>query len=138
VTVIDGGNLFDAYRVARLIRQRTPELDAALGRIHVARSFTCYQTRALLGAAAAQRQPLLALDLLATFGDETVPAPDVQRALQDSIFSLQRLSAHAAVLVSASPAHGANGESLLNCLLDAIPQVIRLSGLDVSAPPPWF
>ena len=46
--VLDGGNSYDAFQVARLIRRASRDLDRALGRIAVARAFTCYQVLTLL------------------------------------------------------------------------------------------
>ncbi len=40
VRVLDGGNVFQAFPIARLVRSRTADLDAALDRIQVARAFT--------------------------------------------------------------------------------------------------
>ena len=38
--VLDAGNEFDAYRVARLIGRRTRHVDRVLKQVHVARAFT--------------------------------------------------------------------------------------------------
>jgi hypothetical protein len=45
---MDGGNRFDAHQIARYIRRQSSQLDAILGRIAIARAFTCYQMAALL------------------------------------------------------------------------------------------
>jgi len=37
VQILDGGNSFDAYRVARLVRRQTPHLAETLERVQVAR-----------------------------------------------------------------------------------------------------
>lgn len=77
VQVFDGGNRFRPYTVARQLRRQTADLAVCLARIHVARTFTCYQLLTLFAQTAVTAVPLLALDLLATFSDESVlvPAP---------------------------------------------------------------
>src|SRR5512146_2960645 len=79
VRVLDCGNRFNVYPVARAIRSRTGSLQAALQRIHLARAFTCYQVLALLEEAPDESTPTLVLDLLATFYDEDVKLPETQR-----------------------------------------------------------
>ncbi|HUF37628.1 MAG TPA: hypothetical protein VMN57_03825, partial [Anaerolineales bacterium] len=46
--VLDGGNSFDAFAVARHLRGHTPRVEPALDRIRVQRAFTCYQLLTLL------------------------------------------------------------------------------------------
>ncbi len=120
VTVFDNGNCFDAYLVARSVRRQTPDLAAVLGRIHIARSFTCYQAAALLARSPATSTPKLVLDLLSTFYDENVALPECTRLLTECTRHLQRLSRAAPVVVSASPpsAHQVGRLPLLRQLED--------------------
>jgi hypothetical protein len=46
--VLDGGNRFNVYPVAKAVRRCTARLEEALGRIILSRAFTCYQLQALL------------------------------------------------------------------------------------------
>ena len=101
--VLDGGNRFNVYPVARTIRRYTGELTAALARIHLTRAFTCYQAAAMLANLPTDTRPLLALDFLTTFYDESVRLEESQRLLAECIPHLQRLSAAAPVVVSARP-----------------------------------
>lgn len=103
VTVLDGGNRFDAYVVTRLIRRRTIHLDEALARIRVARAFMCHQMATLLGQTPASAHPVLVLDLLATFFDEAVEEAESLRLLRICIKHLQRLRLYAPVVVSVTP-----------------------------------
>lgn len=104
VRVLDGGNCFDAYAVARAVRRQTAQLDAVLGNVLVARAFTCFQMAALLGETPSSNAPVLALDLLGTFGDENVPAYERLWLLDECLGHLRRLAQSAPVLMSASPA----------------------------------
>ncbi len=103
VRVLDCGNRFNVYPVARAIRSRTPGLQAALQRIRLARAFTCYQVLALLEEAPDENTPTLVLDLLATFYDEDVKLPETRRLLRRSLVQLRRLSRAAPLIVSAQP-----------------------------------
>ncbi len=103
VRVLDCGNRFNVYPVARAIRSRTDGLQAALLRIRLARAFTCYQVLALLEEAPDESTPTLVLDLLATFYDEDVKLPETQRLLRRSLLQLRRLSRAAPLIVSAQP-----------------------------------
>lgn len=86
--VLDGGNRFNAYTVARAARGR-PEV---LGRITVSRAFTCYQLLSLLESTPAIPVPFMLLDMLSTFYDESVPTGERMRLLDRCIDELGRLA----------------------------------------------
>jgi len=69
VTVLDGGNRFQPYRVAQMSRQRTAEVNSATKRIFIRRAFTCTQMLALLENTPSLRQPYILLDLLVNGSD---------------------------------------------------------------------
>lgn len=101
--VLDGGNHFNAYVVARAVRRQTAALAAALDNLRVARAFTCYQMLALLTETPVGPAPTLVLDLLSTFYDESVPLYESRRLLELALDQLERLGASAPVVVSARP-----------------------------------
>jgi hypothetical protein len=105
VRVLDGGNCFNAYIVARNLGRWAGEagkdLDKALKRISVARAFTCYQVLTLLSETPVAPYPTLVLDLLSTFYDENVKLYESQRLLECCVGQLLRLSSLAPVVVSA-------------------------------------
>jgi hypothetical protein len=103
VTVLDGGNRFQPYRVAQVLRQKTPLVESAAKNIFIRRAFTCYQMLALLEGTPAQRQPCLVLDLLATFYDEHVSEREARRLIAACLRELERLCLGAPVVVSISP-----------------------------------
>lgn len=82
VCVLDAGNQFDAWQVARLARRHTVDLDRVLGRLQVARAFTCYQVVSLFEAAAAAAVAHVVFNLLATFYDESVPLDESYQLLK--------------------------------------------------------
>ena len=103
--VLDGGNSFNAYTVARSLGRWAGEdgkdLEKALKRISVARAFTCYQVLTLLSETPTAPCPTLVLDLLATFYDENVELYESQRLLESCLGHLLRLSRLAPVVISA-------------------------------------
>lgn len=103
VTVLDGGNRFQSYRVAQMLRKKTPLVESAAKNIFIRRAFTCYQVLALLEGTPALRQPCLVLDLLATFYDEHVSEREARRLLAACLRELERLCRGAPVVVSLSP-----------------------------------
>jgi hypothetical protein len=91
--VLDGGNVFNAYHVARALRRQTAAYQPILERIRLARAFTCFQMTGLIREAATfPPLPLLVLDLLATFSDESVPLSERRRLLQECAVHLHRLA----------------------------------------------
>jgi hypothetical protein len=119
VRVLDGGNQFNAYTVSREIRRHTAELNHALSNIRLARGFTCYQMVMLLAdTPTIPERPVLVLDLLATFYDESVPLAESRRLLENTIIHLRRLCRTAPVMVSARPPSTRYPERLM--LLDLL------------------
>jgi hypothetical protein len=97
--VLDGGNRFNAYTVARAARGR----EEVLNRITVSRAFTCYQVLSLLESTPATSSPFVLLDLLCTFYDESVQAGERKRLLRACIPHLRRLEQAAGGVVSIHP-----------------------------------
>jgi len=79
--VLDGGNQFNPLPVARTLRSLTLQLEPALAGIRISRAFTCYQALALLEQETLPNRPVLVLDLLSTFYDESVPLSEARRLL---------------------------------------------------------
>ncbi len=121
VRVLDGGNRFNAYAVARQAGGRTEVLQ----RITVSRAFTCYQVLALLESTPASPAPFVVLDLLNTFYDESVQAGERKRLLRGCITHLLRLQANAGGAVSVHPpaVPSQTAIDLLGMLQAATPEV---------------
>lgn len=99
VRVLDGGNRFNVFAVARAARGRTETLE----RITVSRAFTCYQAHSLLESTPISQYPFVVLDLLNTFYDESVQAGERKRLLKICIHHLERLEVTSGGLVSVHP-----------------------------------
>lgn len=102
--VLDGGNRFNAHRVARLLRPLAgADLPRALGGIRVARAFTCYQMLSLLETTPPEATPTLVIDFLDTFYDQSALLAERRRLLDRCLEELDRLSRQAAVVISVRP-----------------------------------
>jgi hypothetical protein len=123
VSVLDGGNCFNAFRVARYVRSQTPHLDVALDRISVARAFTCYQVVSLFEQTPATEAPKLVLDLLSTFCDESVTVPESERLLRIVIDHLLRFKRLGPVMVSIRPPPQPERIGLVDIVSSAADQV---------------
>ena len=121
--VLDGGNHFHAYSVARSLRRQTARMDEMLGNIRVARAFTCYQMLALLSNTPAGSTPTLVLDLLCTFYDDSVALYEARRLLDSVLAELRRLGQGGPVVVSTRPPaqSGPERKVLVDVLREALP-----------------
>src|SRR5512141_1348178 len=89
---IAGGEWLPTYALVRSLRQRTPSLPQILGRIRLARPFTCYQLLDLLTDIRPERDPILVLDFLHHFHNADVQ-PDIRRrVLAQCCRRLERLA----------------------------------------------
>lgn len=124
VRVLDGGNSYNAFQVARLIRRSSTDLDRALDRIAIARAFTCYQVLSLLANTPAAPVPTMALDLLRTFSDENITAAEGLRLVQAAIDHLHRLREGGPVAVAVRPLPQPDRARLVELLMATADQVI--------------
>lgn len=99
VTILDGGNSFDGYGLARVLRSKTADLQAALHNVLLSRIFSCYQMKTMLEAYDDTSRPLIVLDMLSTFLDENVRLETRKYLFSVCHTHLQRISRAAPVLV---------------------------------------
>ena len=50
VTIMDGGNRYRPYQVAKLLRTKTADISTAANRLFSRRAFTCYEMNTLLSS----------------------------------------------------------------------------------------
>jgi ABC-type cobalamin transport system ATPase subunit len=133
VRVLDGGNRFNAYSLARLARGRSEVLE----RITVSRAFTCYQVLALLESTPATPSPFIVLDLLNSFYDESVQAGERKRLLRLCLAALHRLERAAGGAVSVHPpaVPSQTALELLGMLQSATPEVYFVQPVPQPAEP---
>jgi hypothetical protein len=99
VRVVDGGNHFNVYPLARAVGGRTEILE----RIQVSRAFSCHQMLATLESLSSEPVPFVVLDLLRTFYDQNVWAGERKRLLRLCLAHLDRLEKFAGGFVSVHP-----------------------------------
>ncbi len=133
VLVVDGGNCFDAYALARALRQRTPQVQAALNSVLLSRAFTCYQTVAMLADLPVDGTPVIVLDMLSTFLDENVRFAKRLRLLEESLNLLRSISQGAPVAVWARTRSSLNDENqqLLAPLLESAQDIWELQAPEI-------
>ncbi len=105
--VLDGGNQFNAYQVARAVQGRSEILNG----IKISRAFTCYQMVSLLEGLNPMRETILFLDFLATFFDESASFADRSRLLAFSLIHIRKLSLQNGLLVTVHPPAIVSAES---------------------------
>lgn len=102
--LLDCGNRSNMYRVARTLRTLTNDPVAVMRNIRLSRAFTCYQVVALLEKVAAMpAAPVLVLDLLATFMDESVQLRESSLLFESTLQHLLTVGQTVPVVVSAKP-----------------------------------
>ncbi len=102
--LLDCGNRSNMYRVARTLRALTDDPVAVMRNIRLSRAFTCYQVVALLEIAASRpAAPVLVLDLLATFMDESVQIQESSLLFNRTLQLLSVLGQSVPVVISAKP-----------------------------------
>ena len=135
VIVVDGGNCFDGYALARALRRQTHQVQAALKQVWLSRAFTCYQMTAMLAELPINGTPVIVLDMLSTFLDENVNFTKRQRLLDNSLNLLRRISEGAPVAVWARTQTAAvdNSEAaqLLTPLLETAHDIWELQAPEV-------
>lgn len=127
--VIDGGNCFDAYALARALRTHTHRVQDALKQVWLSRAFTCYQMVAMLAELPVDGTPVIVLDMLATFLDENVNFNKRLQLLDSSLGLLKRISQGAPVAIWArtrSITTGTEDQQLLTPLLESAHDIWEL------------
>lgn len=110
VRILDCGNRSDMYAVAKTLRPLTTDPATAMARVRLSRAFTCYQVEALLASNRSvlsndlpKDTPVIVLDLLATFLDESINDQEIRRLFHESINHLQYIAQHTVVFIGISP-----------------------------------
>jgi hypothetical protein len=134
VTVLDGGNRFPAYRIAREIRKRSLDVLEASNRIHLRRAFTAYQVVHLLESAPAVRHPQVLLDLPAAFQDDQITPREAERLLTLCLLHLERLSHGAPLLLCLEPFIAADKAFVLERLSERADKIFSITEPAITHP----
>ena len=102
--ILDCGNRSNMYRVARELRLLTDDSAGKLQNIRLSRTFTCFQVYALLEKLTPEAGvPVLVMDLLSTFMDESVQVDESALTFLRTMDCIERASLVTPVVVSAKP-----------------------------------
>lgn len=102
--ILDCGNRSNMYHVARTLRPLTSDPAAMLKNIRLSRAFTCYQVLSLLEKLRPEAGiPVLILDLLSTFMDESVHLDESVMLFEKTLRCIQNASRVTPVVASAKP-----------------------------------
>ncbi len=134
VRVLDCGNQFNAYQVARQVRG----CGEVLERIRISRAFTCYQVLASLEKAICLATPFIMLDLLSTFYDQNVAFPERRRLLERCLPQIRRLSVQAGGAISTHlPAMASSETNTFFGILKAAAPETWSQETPITTPEPW-
>lgn len=89
---IAGGEWLPTYALVQSVRRKTTEVRQVLGRVRLARPFTCYQVLDLLEDIRPERDPILILDFLHHFYNPDIQPGVRRRVLEQCCKHLQRLA----------------------------------------------
>ena len=103
VMVLDGGNSFNSYRIAHLVRLRGLGHKLALANIQVARAFSCQQMLALLEKTPTDGSPKVILNFLSTFSDDGLDVAERSHIFTQCLDRMRSLSRSAQVFISVCP-----------------------------------
>jgi hypothetical protein len=134
LNIIAGSEWIPSYGVARAVRHSTVEVERILGRVRLARAFTCYQLLDLLAGARGDGGPILVLDFLHTFFSPDIPLPVRTRTLQTCCGHLRRLSFRQPVTVFTRQEAGADYEIFCALLAANADEILRP---EVEGPAIW-
>jgi hypothetical protein len=137
VRVLDGGNQFNVYKIAKNIRRQTSRVHAALLNIQISRCFSCYQMTSALEKTEAVSTPLFLLDFLFSYYDEDIRLGESLRLVRKSIRDLINLSIHAPIVIGVRPQMYSPDRSVLLKELKEIPtQLWEVESPNTHIPPP--
>ena len=102
VKVLICGNRYNHYEVNYALAATTGDYKRILAEnIRLSRAETCYQMVELLHKVQADSTPVLALDFLSTFYEESLPEREIDQLLFEALLQLRRINQQAAVIISA-------------------------------------
>ncbi len=134
VYVLDCGDQFNAYQVARQVRGGFE----VLRRIQISRAFTCHQVTSAVEKAACQTAPFIALDFLSTFFDENIYFAERRRLLERCLPQIARLSEKSGGAISIHPPTvTSSGTEFLAAILRTAASEIWVQEMPMPAPQPW-
>ncbi len=122
---IAGGEWLPTYGFIRSLRRRTAAVHDVLGRIRIARPFTCYQVLDLLTDIRPERTPVLVLDFLHHFHNPDIPSDVRWRVLRQCCKRLESLSLLRPLLVFVQALQTEEYQNFFPLIADMADHVLR-------------
>ncbi len=122
---IAGGEWLPTYALARSLRRKTFAIQDALGRVRLARPFTCYQMLDLLSDIRPERTPVIVLDFLHHFHNPDIPLDVRGRILQQCCKRLKYLSLLRPMLVFVQVIQTEEYRSFFPLVVDIADEVLQ-------------
>jgi hypothetical protein len=91
-SMVAGSEWLPMYDVARHLSCQTSDFKEVMGRLHLARAFTCYQLLDILNNTPLIREPLLVINFMHPFYEADVPLEVRSRVLEACVRRLDNLS----------------------------------------------
>lgn len=132
---IAGGEWIPTYALVRAIRRRTPDVHRVLGRVRLARPFTCYQVLDLLEDVRPESDPILILDLLHHFYNPDIQPNVRQRVLEHCCGHLQRLALSRAVIVLVQQLHTEEYRRFFPLVAAAVDEILQTDEMPAAEDP---
>ncbi len=134
---IAGGEWLPTYALVRALHRKTTAIQVVLGRVRLARPFTCYQVLDLLTDIRPERNPVLVLDFLHHFHNPDISLDVRQRVLRQCCQRLEHLSLLRPLLVFVQALETEEYRSffpLVAGLADEVLQAAEADGADALQP----
>jgi hypothetical protein len=127
---IASGEWLPTYALAHTIRKHTTAIHQVLGRVRLARPFTCYQVLDLLTDIRPECDPVLVLDFLHHFHNPDVRLDVRKRVLEQCCRRLEHLSLSRIVLVFVQSLDTEEYRSFIPILANTADDVVQVAEAD--------
>ena len=129
---IAGGEWLPTYALARSLRRKTFAVQDVLGRVRLARPFTCYQVLDLLIDIRPERTPVLVLDFLHHFHNPDIPLDVRWRVLRQCCKRLKSLSLWRPLLVFVQLIQGEEYRSFFPLIANIADEVLQAAEVEAT------
>ena len=124
--VLSGDEWLPSFVLPRLLRSRTTEIKAIMGRLRMVRASTCYRLFDSLATTDSKGEPILLMDFLHTFYDEDIPLRTRLFKLRECCRELVRLAFYRPVIVMTQEREGEEYEKFIPALFPLADKTLTL------------
>jgi len=124
--VLSGDEWLPSFVLPRLLRSRTTEIKAIMGRLRMVRASTCYRLFDSLATTDSKGEPILLMDFLHTFYDDDIPLRTRLFKLRECCRELVRLAFYRPVIVMTQEREGEEYEKFIPALFPLADKTLTL------------